>query len=183
MAYRIDFDIDAYPSLYISMDAMEEVMDDLYYPEGEPLMPVWAMPEGELVDGKSQGRKMPQPDICNWEGNLVLSPKAYQVLQKEVEKYAELLPVKVSGEVWHIVNVTFTTDAVDHESSEKDLRGGIYVGLKSLAFLDQELTDTLLFKTEFDEKVGNFCNQKFKELLQSEYELTGVTFRGDLERP
>ena len=183
MAYRIDFDIDAYPSLYISMDAMEDVMDDLYYPEGEPLMTVWAMPEGELVDGKSLGREMPEPDICNWEGNLVLSPKAYQLVGGKIEKYAELLPVKVNSDVWHIVNITFTTGAVDSENSEQELRGGIYVGLKNLAFLDKELTDTLLFKTDFDEKVGNFCSEKFKELLQSECGLSGVIFRTDLERP
>ncbi|MCL6271853.1 hypothetical protein M3P05_18200 [Sansalvadorimonas sp. 2012CJ34-2] len=183
MIYRLDFDLDKYSALFIDPDEMEEVMDDLYYPEGEPLSGEWNAPKGVLCDGKDQGRDLESSDICTWEGNLVLGPKAYELLGDKLRPYSELLPVYVNSELWYVVNILTVTDAVDYTKSEQDLRGGIYVGLKSLQFNEGMLTNILLFKTDFDEKVGNFCNERFREEVEDTCRLTGVVFRTNLERP
>ncbi|WP_281647589.1 hypothetical protein [Parendozoicomonas sp. Alg238-R29] len=183
MIYRLDFDLDSYVSIFISMDAMEDVMDDIYYPEGESLLEEWVAPQAEFVDGKGQGRNLQIPDIGSWEGNMVLGPDAYEKLSSVVAADNELLPVLIDGQTWYVVNIISTTDAVNLEESEQDLRGGIYVGLKSLAFHEEDLSGTPLFKTSFDEKVGNFCNESFHLLVTQEYQLEGPVFRTNLERP
>ncbi|WP_299594578.1 DUF1629 domain-containing protein [uncultured Microbulbifer sp.] len=182
MIYRLDFERECYSCINLDQDDMEDLMGDLYYPEGLPLSNVWVEMEGELYDGLGKSRQLSTPDIASWEGTPVLNERAYQLLAGTLEASGEFLPIKIEKKPWFVFNTLATTNAVDLAHSEQNRRGGIYLGLKSLQFLENKMEYLSLFKTDFDEKVGTFCTEAFKSQI-IENAVTGVKFRTDLHRP
>lgn len=183
MIYRLNFDTKNYAGVFVNEDELDEKVGDLLYHEGFPIQEEWAdTPIGELYDATGKERdSLPIPDIASWVGNLALSPKAYSLLADSLRAYGEFLPISINDEIWQVLNLTRTLghQVIDESQSEQALSGGIYMGLKALAFRDEALVDQLLFRCKYDQGVGQFATSVFKALLEK-HELTGVIFSKDL---
>lgn len=120
-----------------------------------------------------------KPDVTTWNGaNLVLSPKAYEVLKGSLEPLGEFLPITIDGEtylVFNCLNVVY----VDSVQSEADIVNDLWMGVKKIGFEDDTIKNNLIFKTKFDRCSALYCGESFKTLLES-HNLKGLNFNEDL---
>jgi len=126
------------------------------------------------------------PDVTNWGRNhLVFNQKAYDVIYKHLKPFGEFLPVSCEGNDYYLFNILQTTDddLIDQDNSEKNIMAmdgmDMQMGIKKLKFKENKLKDILIFKTDFDEYVGIFCNSYFKQLIEGA-NLEGIIFRKNL---
>jgi hypothetical protein len=119
------------------------------------------------------------PDICEWRGaSLMLSPRAYQCLYSVLEGYGEFLPVCVSGQTYHLFNC-LTFGQIDEINSKQDIQNGVFMGVKKVRFNSYDIAEKIVFKTKFDRCATVFCDERFKNAVESNL-LVGVEFREDL---
>ncbi len=183
MVYRINFDTNKYMGVFIDEDELDEKVGDLLYPDGASILDDWeATPNAELYDATGRERDdLVKPDIASWVGNLALSPKAYDCLAEYLMPLGEFLPISINGEIWQVFNLTYTlgNQVIDEQNSEQALSGSIYMGLKSLAFREDQLNEALCFRCKYDQGVGQFSTRKMRDLISTS-ELTGLIFSEDL---
>lgn len=110
------------------------------------------------------------PDIQHHYGHLFLSEKAVQALGVSLKKFGELLEVEYDGKVGAIFNPLKELEADAKLSLRND-----YGEPTSIIFNGSNL----VFKTEFDEYYGVFCDDKLKLMIESNG-LTGIDFDFDL---
>jgi len=137
----------------------------------------WATPHTEFVNltGNSTASI---PDISEWvDSTLVLSPKAYRLLGDLLLSSGEFLPVVAKGETYYIFNCFIIGD-VEDDKSEYEYHEDVRLGLISLEFKDSA-SKNLIFKTPVESCLTLFCNQRFKEIVES-FELTGIQFDTEL---
>ncbi len=167
--------------------------DEIDYKMGEDMMihfdptphrytGIWKKPNATFYkpDNFSNANKI--PDITTWAFYLILNEKAYRKLSKTLEPHGEFLPVNCEGYSYYLLNtlvIADTIDAVDHKKSEREIKDGVYMGLKKLSFKENNLKDNILFKTEYD-YAPVFCTDEFKKIIDKE-KLEGLVFRTDLE--
>lgn len=137
----------------------------------------WPKPETRYVN--SYGSKTAiTPDISCWvDATLVLSPKAYRLLKDSLIELGEFLPVEVFGEVHYIFNC-FQIAEPDEDACEYNEEEGMRAGLKHLEF-SPNATELLLFKSRAECCLTLFCNERFKDIIES-FDLRGVIFDTDL---
>lgn len=183
MIYRLNLDINNYLGIFVDEDELDDKVGDILYPEGYPIADDWEeTPEGSLYDASGKERSsLDTPDIASWVGNLALSPKAFTAIGEHLTAYGEFLPVTINGEDWQVLNITHTRndDVIDTDKSEQDLSGGIYMGLKALAFNEDRLDKELIFRCKYDQGVGQFATEAFKTLIEENH-LSGIIFSEDL---
>lgn len=115
------------------------------------------------------------PDITTWiNSTLVLSPKAHRLLGDTLKPYGEFLPVMVENETdekderYYIFNCL--TNADGKLRSESTIEGTYEVD-----FEDSVVGDKLIFKSRTQYCMDLFCNERFKELVES-FGLNGILF-------
>lgn len=137
----------------------------------------WQAPETRFIN--ANGKKAAAiPDISCWvDAALVLSPRAYRFLNDSLAAYGEFLPVIVGGEKYYIFNC-FTLGKVNENACVFNREEGMQAGLKYLEF-DPSVSSLLVFKAAIEGCLTLFCNQNFKDIVES-FELRGVVFDTEL---
>jgi len=148
--------------------------------------PNWVVPDATFRKISEFPKAGNLPDICDWVGvHPVLNQKAYDVLVNRLESYGEFLPVSIEGIPYYIFNILHLVEEsfIDTDKSEREFEGEgenrMQVGLHKLKFKEDLLTDTLLFKTEYDTYLNVFCGDDLKNIIE-DTGLTGVLFKPDL---
>lgn len=182
MIYKIQIDIAHYLGVYIDHNELDAKMGDLVYPEGFALKDEWVTPTASLYDATGKERQgLKTPDVASWVGNLTFNQAAYTKVEPYLAAFGEFLTIEINQQPWYVFNLLHTLgdSVVDHANSKRNMSGGIYMGLKSLVFLEEKLSDLLVFRTNYDEGIGQYCSERFKQLM-SDLDLSGVAFSGEL---
>lgn len=134
----------------------------------------WKRPETEFISLTNKNAIIPDISL-SMSGTLVLSPKAYRLLGELMKDYGELLPVEADGETYHLFNCLAIGEA-DMEKSKFDYEDehGTKMGITHLEF-PENVKDNLVFKTQAESCITIFCNDRFKDIVES-YNLTGIKF-------
>ena len=134
----------------------------------------WKNPETKFIGEPNS----PIPDISIWiDSSLVLSPRAYRLLGDMLQTSGEFLPVLVGDETYYIYN------CLDFGEENKDKCKHEYVdgnkfGLEYLEF-ENSASELLIYKSKLQSCLTLFCNDKFKDAVES-FELTGIVFDTNL---
>lgn len=119
------------------------------------------------------------PDISTWRlADLVLSGKAYDILHSHIENHGEFLPVNCDGETYYIFNC-LTEGKEDESKSDREVMDGVVMEVNKLVFDESDVADKLVFKSLYQGATALFCNDKFKDLVQTKG-LRGITFSENL---
>jgi len=119
------------------------------------------------------------PDISRWIGaTLILSPRAYNILNPLIDSYGEFLPVQCYGETFYIFNC-LTLGKADETMSEKSFFEGEVIGINKLTFEKNDILDKPIFKTTYTNCLDIFCNNDIKNIIQKN-KLNGVIFNESL---
>lgn len=128
-----------------------------------------------LVQNEGCGNSV--PDIGVWHNaNLILSPKAVDVLRAYLEPNGELLPVTLDSEQYYIFNCLNEVEP-DLSKSKRVVEGRYFMDVESLVFADD--ISAAIFKTPFDNNRSLFCSEDFKNAVETD-ELGGIYFGRDL---
>ncbi len=128
------------------------------------------------VEGLSTSKR---PDITAWNGaNLILSPKAINLLGDKLREYGEFLPITIDDEPFQVFNCMNVVQA-DKAKSKSDIVDGLWMGVKSVGFKDEDIANNLIFKSRFDRCGAIYCGDEFKNLIEG-LELEGLLFLTDL---
>jgi hypothetical protein len=183
--YKVQPDQENYKSFNLDVEEIFTELGEAFefnFPSlGISVKEQWkTLSSGEFIQPPEFPNAIAIPDISEWQsGDLVLSEKAYELLEKYLSGYGEFLPVKCVNSTYYIFNVLNILDVVDKENSEQDIDQGVFMGLKRLSFKSNLLEDTLLFKIKYDNLGSIYCTSNFKHLIE-ELELTGLVFHIDL---
>ena len=118
------------------------------------------------------------PDITTWAtGNLVLGPKAYEVLGQALEPSGEFLPVSVEGIDYYIFNTlkVIPESAIDRSRAVDFIDSGVNMGQVNVGFDTDQLGEAKVFKTPTDHFLYSYCTEEFKKLVE-EYGFSGIEF-------
>lgn len=116
------------------------------------------------------------PDIFLWlDVYLVLNNKAYDALAPSLHQFGEFLPLTVNGETHFLFNcLTFGKE--DEAEINYKYDAGIPTGLTNLEFVEEDVEDKSLFKSQISFRGSLFCNSLFKRLCD-ENQLKGLGFQ------
>lgn len=141
------------------------------------LKPWWKLAKTQF-DSTNTGNDKGIPDVSKWIGAaLVLSPRAFGLLEGYFSPYGELLPIEVNREVYYIFNC-LNVKAIDNKS-EKNYYEGEEVGWKKLVFPDETITSFEIFKSPDQGCIDLFCGNSFAGVFESTG-LTGINFDSEL---
>lgn len=180
--YKLRYKLKTFLSVHIDSVEMREKMGKVIYPNGESLTSQWKPVEGRFYNQFDNSDNGKMPEISDWAGNMVLSPKAYQILKTPLSDFGEFLPVTLNSEQWHIFNTTHIQNEIDHSDSENEVMDGMIMGVSKLKFHDSKLKDVLISRTDFDRRMSVFANDKFKKLIEGHH-FEEILFREDLVSP
>lgn len=138
----------------------------------------WKTPETEFISQVDPNAAI--PDISPWiYSSLVLSPKAYRYLGELLKDSGEFLPVLADGETYWIFNCFVAIDPNDEKCQyDYEQDDGVKMEITHLEFQDSA-SNNLVFKTPAEFCVTLFCNEKFKDIIDS-FKLTGIAFDENL---
>jgi len=123
------------------------------------------------------------PDISRWMPNLLIfNQKAYDILSTHLKDYGEMLDINIDSKSYYLFNIMKYIDdaAIDQTSSKKAIVDGIEIGVQSLCFKHEKISDDiLLFKTNYDRGSNIFCSDNLKQLIEDS-DLTGIDFEKEL---
>lgn len=124
--------------------------------------------------------RQPLPDVSTWiDATLVLSSRAQSILKLLLSTFGEFLPVQCDHEIFYIFNC-LTFGMADEINSKQDIQEGAFMGLKSLQFNTVDVDQKIVFKTTLNRCSDIYCNQEFKNMVESN-NLSGIAFDADLE--
>ncbi|WP_086929457.1 imm11 family protein [Agarilytica rhodophyticola] len=183
MLYVIHSDEYSFLSLVFDDDEIDQKLGDNYLIQADPtpisLKQVWKPLNVSFVDVISNRNNKPIPDIHHNFGRLFLSSEAAEILSPILENKGELLSVNYgnnkNGFIFNPLILAEDSAGLNKKLSIKNNVGDI----QSLFFHEDKLEGCHIFKTEFDNYMGVYCDQEFKELVEK-HSLTGVTFGNDL---
>ena len=179
MPYRISTnDIDYLTLMYDDEEVIEKLgTDNLIQIECDPreYAPIWKKLSVRFEPALGGKSNKPIPDLQVHSGHLFLSERALKALKDVLEPYGELLPVIYSSEneapkegaIFNPLKVV----SANEKRSTKDSFGEV----ASLLFD----TEDLIFKTDFDDYFGVYCNDVFTGIVIHD-ELFGLIVTEDL---
>lgn len=127
------------------------------------------------VSGRNKGE---MPDIILRNGRLFLNEKAYAGLHDSLASHGEFLPVAFDssrGFLFNPLTIAENLNALDKKLSTKNE----YNELQSIAFHEEKLDNIEIFRAEFDNYMGVYCQDNLKSLTESLH-LKGLIFSTDL---
>ena len=115
-------------------------------------------------------------DFIKFRGGApALSAKAYNLLQSQLEKYVEFLPVTIEGETRHLINVITVLPLMDAAKSIFKIYNDGKIGACQHAYLNEPESGQLIFKVNgYFPRI--FINEELKRIIE-EAGLTGVVIR------
>nr|WP_086938772.1 hypothetical protein [Thaumasiovibrio occultus] len=118
------------------------------------------------------------PDVSVWSNCLVLNSHAYQVLHRTIAADGEFLPLTIDGDDYFIFNV-LTFGKEDPAQTEPEIFQGLELGILSLGFIEDDLTNKSVFKSEKQGCSLLYCTDVLKDLIEH-HQLSGIHFDQDL---
>ncbi|TNC83232.1 MAG: hypothetical protein CSH37_15365 [Thalassolituus sp.] len=121
------------------------------------------------------------PDIAEHQGRLFISAKAYDLLYPLLKNDGEFLPVTCAdgnGYMFNPLRLAEELGALNEAHCVKNE----WDEVEHIAFHEDKLTSVTAFRTEFDDYLSLFCNEKLKQAIE-QHQLTGVTFNTNLGNP
>lgn len=119
------------------------------------------------------------PDIYLWlDAYPVLNKKAYDALESSLNQFGEFLNITVAGEP-HFFFSCLTYGKEDNEKTDYKYNAGIPIGIAKLDFIQEDVKDKVLFKSQISFCGSLFCNSLFKKVYE-ENQLKGLRFEEDL---
>ena len=129
-----------------------------------------------------EGKKTPLfPDISFRYGRLFVTPAACLLLKRMLEPLGELLPVTYEGGEGFLFNPLIAAESLQAVETDK-LGYDEYGNLAHFSFDSAKLAGNSLFKTKLDGFTGLYCNESFKNTVES-LGLKGIQFNPDLATP
>lgn len=136
--------------------------------KGQPLD--WPAPLEIVADEEDIG--IPEADIGLLTiGSLVLTEGAHTALKEVAEQYGQLLPLQYGARTLWLWNITNAPGALDKERSTFNDFGGVTNPVFSAA----KMADNTVFKLQEDNFTGIYCNDIFRELIES-HNFSGLEF-------
>ncbi|MEL7657125.1 MAG: DUF1629 domain-containing protein, partial [Bacillota bacterium] len=171
--WKLDFELDKYDNLtLVNKLSIEEVQSF----DGSSKKVYWVNPEVVRLEPE---KKLPLSDAPGLYAHLpVFNDKAITVLNKYLEKTAEILPLKNSEDNFYAINILKVLDCIDYDKSEFKLfkDGKRIMRFKKYSFLEDKIQDCHIFKIK-DEPLGSpFVTDDFRDVVKSN-ELTGFIFK------
>ena len=184
MIYKLRFDRSRFLTFEISPDELEAKFgaDHIFMLDEPEWSGFWKPLDAKFLDFSDKKNVTALPDITCWfTDQLVLNEKAYDLLSNVLEPYGELLPVKCEGIPYWVLHVTKPTglDVIDESKSERQVEGGGYIDVSSMAFKESAVENLLLFKAEYNGYKNVYCTEGFKALVENA-SLEGLVFNRDL---
>ena len=182
--YRLIAELERYGQLEVDARALHSALGtELYMSMESPAhdwKPVWPGLPGEFCEYDEAPLECGMPDLSTWrETGLVLSPKAFKVLETVIAPYGEFVSFDCSGEEYRIFRCTKVIPA-DMERSRKLTEDGLDLEIQHLNFVSSEVGTTTIFCTDFDNHANLFCSERFRSVVLNE-KLTGLEFSEKLE--
>ena len=183
MIYRLDKNVQLFHDFDLDPFELLEALDGKLSPEEfdacswdlKALAGIWPNISAEFIADKGTV----QPDLTLWnEVYLVLSPHAYECLRGHLEPFGEFLDITVNDEKFKIFNCLDSIRA-DKSRSSSNIINGVWQGVKSLSFIEEEAANKLIFKTRFDRCSTLFCTKEFVNLVEVNC-CSGLVFSEDL---
>jgi len=141
----------------------------------------WVEMNAQFYDDSDKKNVISIPEITCWiTDRLMFSEQAKLELEAKLNQYGEFLPVKCEGIAYYVFNVTNVIDnAVDEEESKRIIEESGYINVEKLSFIEEKVSNNLLFKTHWNGLANIYCNDKFKTMIeQSGY--SGLVFSENL---
>jgi hypothetical protein len=185
--YRLDKNVQVYHDFDLDPFELIEALDGKLTPEEfdtcswdlKSLAGIWPNISAEFIADDGAENNSARPDLTLWnEVYLVLSPHAYECLCGYLKPFGEFLDVSVNDEKFKIFNCLDSIRA-DKSRSSSNIVNGVWQGLKSLHFIEEETASKLIFKTRFDRCSTLFCTREFVSLVDVNC-LSGLVFSEDL---
>ncbi|CCN71473.1 hypothetical protein [Vibrio nigripulchritudo] len=183
--YRICDDHEGYKTLALDILDLSEQLGDRKLNrkirsqphKNYPLSPIWKKVIASYRDVVSDNSAV--PDLCLWmRTHLVLSKRAYQVLNQPLSTEGEFLPISVDDEERFIfISLSFSRE--NESLTVKKFEDGIDMGLESLAFDEDDTRDKCVFKSLIEGPNNLYCSSKFVQLCR-EFSLKGLRFDKEL---
>jgi hypothetical protein len=182
MTYRLFFDRNNF--LVFDIDAMEieSQLGDFFMLREPVWQNFWKTLPAQFRDDSDGGAVAALPDITLWMADcLAMNEKAYTALSAPLEEYGEFLSVTCEGVPYWVLHVTkvVDSDAVDLTSSEREIDESGYVDIKTLRFVDEQVKDLLIFRSEYTDGRNVYCSDKFKSIIDDNG-LKGLIFDTEL---
>ncbi|EKY4874420.1 hypothetical protein QFY08_000307 [Vibrio alginolyticus] len=145
--------------------------------ENKSLKDIWKPVEIEFEDVLTDNSVL--PDVSLWlRTYLVLSPRAYEVLNNYLSENGDFLPVTYQGEHWYLyTSLTFGKE--DRQKCVEKISYGSTDGLEVLAFIDDDVKDKVVFKSRLEGASNLYCTEDFKSLCEKS-QLGGIVFSSNL---
>jgi hypothetical protein len=121
------------------------------------------------------------PDLIENNGRMYFNEAAYQALYRLVGSCGEFLPIVHKDGKGYLFNPLKTAEEVNG-INEKLTAYDENENLTNFGFLEDNLKDIAIFRTELDAYMGIFCNEAFKDIVEKN-KLTGVYFGVDVSNP
>lgn len=137
----------------------------------------WKAPEGVFY-ASDNCKATTLPDITMWgPGYLILNARAHEYFSDVLEKSGEFLPVSISGDSYYMLNTLYLLpdEAMDKSEAVEAIELGVHIGTTNVKMDESKIQNALVFKSDFDKKVGLYCADNFREACLN-ISLYGLTF-------
>lgn len=162
---RVDDFIDAFPEKYSLLECQKFSAHNI------ELSDFWPRMQTEF--NSFEDRENLLPDITPWIfATLVLSPKAYRLLEDTMKLFGEFLPILIGEETYYIFNCLTIAEADETVS----------ISNEKLVFKPGETEGKILFKSPFQACLDTYSSERFKEIVEA-FELKGIIFDTNLATP
>jgi len=145
----------------------------------KPRLAGWVAPKASFFASENyEGQGEQLPDITTWaQGNLVLSPKAYQALNETLSPSGEFLPLIIGDETYYMLNTLFVVpeEGIDRSQELEKVNSGVHTGQANVLFNEASLSGRSLFKTPTDKLSFSYCTEEFKTRY-NQLSFKGLTF-------
>ncbi|MDF3012909.1 MAG: hypothetical protein K0Q78_1113 [Cellvibrio sp.] len=122
-------------------------------------------------------KKASMPDVMVRNGRLFLTTAAHDILNPIISSHGEFLPITYDGNngfIFNVLSIAEDFDGVDKKLSTKNEFGEV----QSLLFNENKLKNHALFRAEFDNYLGMYCDDALKNAIEDN-QLKGITFSND----
>jgi hypothetical protein len=180
MIYKIQYD---YKECYLLTPDLNDLATKMpSYSQrfrAKPRLESWVAPKFSFFASENyEGEKEQLPDISLWAlGNLVLSPKAYEVFKDMLTPSGEFLPLIIGDETYYMLNPLFVIpeEGIDRSHEVEVVDTGVHMGQSNVLFNEAALDGRNLFKTPTDKLRASYCTKAFKELYE-QHAFKGLLF-------
>ena len=182
MIYRLKRPENSYEIVQLSVTQLAKLLDDPKYQivrklssSCQSLADRWNKPSCEPHKHYLDN---PLADISFWGNFLVLNQTAFEHLSPVIAQFGEFLPIDVEGFNLTLFNCTALGAEIEEQSLIK-YQDGFPIGLETLVFNEQDVSDKAIFKSKLQGCKALFVNEQFKAVCEK-HRLSGVIFDEDL---